>query len=260
MRIDILSIFPGYFDIPINEGILKIARDKGLLIIKTIDIRDFTEDKHRQVDDYPYGGGPGMVMKPDPVFKAVESVLDERPESWREQARTVLLTPRGKQFDQSMAAEFAGEERIVLICGHYEGIDERVHQKVSDEVSIGDYVLSGGEPAALVFVDAITRLLKGVLGSAESLAEESFIEGLLEYPQYTRPALYEGMKVPDVLLSGDHAKIASWKRMESIRQTYKIRPDILKKASLSQAEKDFIKALNEQKDKGEGKDEQDRVV
>lgn len=260
MRIDILSIFPGYFEMPINEGILKIAREKGLLEINTVNVRDFTEDKHRQVDDYPYGGGPGMVMKPDPVFKAVESVLGERTGSWRKRARTVLLTPRGKQFDQSMAAEFAGEKRLVLICGHYEGIDERVHQKVSDEVSIGDYVLSGGEPAALVFVDAIVRLLKGVLGSAESLAEESFIQGLLEYPQYTRPALYEGMKVPDILLSGDHAKIASWKRMESIKQTYKMRPDILEKADLSQEEKDLVNALKEQKDKGEGKDEQDSVV
>lgn len=251
MRIDVLSIFPGYFEGPLSEGILRIAKDKGLLEINTVDIRDFTADKHRQVDDYSYGGGPGMVMKPEPVFRAVESVLGGPAASWDDRGRTVLLTPRGKTFDQAAAAEFAREDRIILICGHYEGVDERVHDRVSDSISVGDYVLSGGESAATVFIDAVVRLIGGVLGSAESLAEESFKQGLLEYPQYTRPPVYEGMKVPDILLSGDHAKIASWRRAESIRQTYAVRPDLLEKAVLSKEDKKLLNALKEQKDKGE---------
>ncbi len=257
MLIDILTIFPVFFQSPLEEGLLKIAQEKGLLEVETTDIRDFALNKHRQVDDYSYGGGPGMVMKPEPIFAAIESVLGENQDSWKKQARLILLTPRGKKFDQRLACELANEDHIAFICGHYEGIDERICEIVTDEVSIGDYVLSGGEAAALVMLDSIVRLIAGVVGSAESLNEESFKQGLLEYPQYTRPKEFMNMVVPDVLTSGDHGKIRKWRRRQSIRKTYLTRPELLKYAGLDEEERLFLKELRKEKIKESNKDEQD---
>ncbi len=236
MRIDILTIFPGYFDSPAKEGILRIAAEKGLADIRVTDIRDFTEDLHRSVDDCPYGGGAGMVMTPEPIYKALTGVLGAPPEK-AAGSRIVITTPRGRSFDQTMAEELAKEKRIVFICGHYEGVDERIHELATDELSAGDYVLSGGEPAVLAFIDSIVRLLPGVLGSEQSLAEESFAGGLLEYPQYTRPREFMDIAVPDVLLSGNHAKISKWRREQAIAVTARRRPDLLAGADLTVEEK-----------------------
>jgi len=209
VKIDVLTLFPGMFDGILSESILRIAREKGHLDVGLWDPREFTTDRHRSADDKPYGGGPGMVMKVEPVVTCTEHVLRERGEG----AHVVLLTPTGRRFRQSTAEEFAAKDHVILICGHYEGFDERVRELLEpDELSVGDFVLSGGEPAAMVIIDAVARLLPGVLGSAESLTEESFSgEGLLEYPQYTRPAEYRGLKVPEVLLSGHHENIRKWR-------------------------------------------------
>ncbi|MFA5867765.1 MAG: tRNA (guanosine(37)-N1)-methyltransferase TrmD [Actinomycetota bacterium] len=235
MIIDVLTIFPGYFESPAREGILRIAAEKGLVNIRVTDIRDFTDDVHRSVDDCPYGGGAGMVMTPEPIYRALANVLGAAPEK-ATGARIVLTTPRGRRFDQAIADELAKEERIVFICGHYEGVDERIHALASDELSAGDYVLSGGEPAVLAFVDSIVRLLPGVLGSDLSLDEESFAGGLLEYPQYTRPREFMDIAVPDVLLSGNHAKISRWRREQAIAVTARRRPDLLTVADLTEEE------------------------
>ncbi|MHC4472963.1 MAG: tRNA (guanosine(37)-N1)-methyltransferase TrmD [Planctomycetota bacterium] len=209
MKIDVLTLFPGMFGGVLSESILRIAGDKGLLDVRLWDIRDFTRDRHRTVDDRPYGGGPGMVMKVEPVTECVEHVRAER----GEEALVVLLTPQGRRFTQEVAQELATEEHVLLVCGHYEGFDERIRMALEPvEISVGDFVLSGGEIPAMVIIDAVARLIPGVLGSAESLDEESVgSEGLLEYPQYTRPAEYRGMKVPEVLLSGHHEKIRAWR-------------------------------------------------
>ena len=228
MRFDILTIFPEAFPGVLATGILRIAREKGLVEFRVADLRDYTEDRRRSLDDRPYGGGPGMVVMPGPVFRAVESVDAEAGPP----ARRVLLSPKGAPFTQPMAREFATAQRLMLICGRYEGFDERIRTGLgAEEVSIGDYVLSGGELPALVIVEAVTRLIPGVLGSSESLDEESFSDGLLEYPQYTRPAEFRGMKVPEVLLSGDHAKVAEWRRQEALKRTRRRRPDLMEESN-----------------------------
>ena len=219
MRIDILTIFPGIFEGFLNESMVNIAREKGLVEFHLTDIRDFAADKHRTVDDRPFGGGAGMVMKPEPILDAYEDVLkqDGRP------ARGILLSPRGRTFNQGVAEELAQKQRLVMIAGRYEGVDERVQEGLGlEEVSIGDYVLFGGEVAAMVICEAVVRLIDGVLGSDESAKEESFTSGALEYPQYTRPREFRGMAVPEVLLSGDHEKIRQW-RMQKAREMTKAR-------------------------------------
>ena len=222
MRIDIVTIFPEYFTGPLDAALLGKARAKGLLDIRVHDLRAHTIDKHRTVDDEPFGGGPGMVMMAQPWFEAVEAI-----DGW-ERARRVLLTPAGRRFDQRAAEELSSVDHIVLMCGRYEGIDERVAIRLAtDEVSIGDYVLAGGESATLVVVEAVTRLVAGVVGEPASLVAESFSSGLLDYPQFTRPAEFRGMRVPDVLLSGDHAAIERWRRDQALERTRARRPDLL---------------------------------
>ena len=222
MKIDVLTLFPAMFAGPLDESIIKRARQKGLLDLKIHDLRDWTHDRHRTVDDRPFGGGPGMLLKPEPLFEAVESLK-------RETTRVILFSPSGRKFDQNVARELAQQEDLLLITGHYEGFDERVREAlVDDELSIGDYVLTNGALPAMVVVDAVTRLLPGVLGDDESSHDESFSAGLLEYPQYTRPADFRGMKVPEVLLSGNHAEIAKWRREQAQLLTQARRPDLLK--------------------------------
>jgi tRNA (guanine37-N1)-methyltransferase len=225
MRIDILTLFPQMFESPLSCSILKRARDNSLLDIVLTDIRDFTTDNYRKVDDKPYGGGPGMVMMPGPVFDCLEHVRKLSPET----GRLILLSPQGQKFDQAKAAELSKEKRLIFIAGKYEGFDERIRTGLgAEQISIGDYVLNGGELAAMVVIDAVVRLLPGALGDEDSAKNDSFSEGLLEYPQYTRPEVFRGMKVPEILLSGDHAKIAEWRKQQSIERTKKSRPDLLK--------------------------------
>ncbi|MDX6446001.1 MAG: tRNA (guanine37-N1)-methyltransferase [Blastocatellia bacterium] len=230
LRVDIITIFPDYFREAFDYGIVRRARAAGLVKTEAHDLRAWTTDKHHVVDDRPFGGGDGMVLKPEPIFAAVESLAGaRRRESVPSGKRVVLLSPQGRSFTQAIAAEFAAVEQLVLICGRYEGVDERVAEAlVTDEISIGDYVLSGGEPAALVIVDAIVRLLPGALGSATSATNESFSDGRLDCPQYTRPPEFEGMRPPDVLLNGNHAEIARWRRQASMDKTKRNRPDLLK--------------------------------
>ncbi|MHC4541948.1 MAG: tRNA (guanosine(37)-N1)-methyltransferase TrmD, partial [Planctomycetota bacterium] len=221
MRIDVLTLFPQAFESPLSCSILKRAQDNGLVEIALTDIRDFAEDNYRKVDDKPYGGGPGMVMMPRPVFDCFEHVQKLS----AEKGRVLLLTPQGQTFDQARALELSAEKRLVLIAGKYEGFDERIRTGLgAEQISVGDYVLSGGELAAMVVIDAVVRLLAGALGDESSAKDESFSEGLLEYPHYTRPEIFRGMKVPDILLSGDHAKIAEWRRQQSLERTRKWRP------------------------------------
>jgi tRNA (guanine37-N1)-methyltransferase len=238
LRIDIYSIFPEIFASPLRESLLGKAVEGGLLDLRLHDIRDYAEGKHRQVDDAPFGGGPGMVMKPEPIFKAVTETLGYGMGSLEEmkgKVEVILLTPRGEKFDQKKALELSRREHIALICGRYEGVDERVSEHLCTQtLSVGDYVLSGGEFAALIVIDAIARLVPGVVGNQESLSEESFAEGLLEYPQYTRPAEYNGWRVPEVVLSGNHGEIEKWRRAAAEELTKKRRP------SLAQAEPDEV--------------------
>jgi len=237
MRIDILTIFPGMFRGPFEESIVKRAVESGLVQIFFHDIRDYASDRHRTVDDYPFGGGQGMLMKPEPLFAAVEDVQGQAPE----RGPIVLLTPQGRLFDQEVAVELARQDRLILICGHYEGVDARVHEHLAtDEISIGDYVLSGGELAAMVVVDAVVRQIPGALGSPLSSADDSFAQGLLEHPQYTRPAEFRGMSVPEVLLSGNHGEIARWRRQQSLLRTARRRPDLLARADLTEEEKQWL--------------------
>ena len=235
MRIDILTLFPNMFSGPFDESIIKRAIDRQLVSLAIHNLRDYTSDKHRIVDDSPYGGGPGMVLKPEPLFAAVEAIRGEA------QIPVILLTPQGRLFDQRAAEELATYDQMILICGHYEGVDERVREHlVSDEISIGDYVLSGGELAAMVVVDAVVRQLPGALGSEASAGEDSHASGLLEYPQYTRPQVFRGWGVPEVLLSGNHAKIARWRREQSLLRTLRRRPDLLERINLTDKEKRFL--------------------
>lgn len=230
MQVDIVTIFPEMFRSPLEHSILKRAQEAGRLRVRCVDPREFTTDRHRQVDDFPYGGGPGMVMKPEPLFAAVEAIAAEPPPP----DRILLLTPVGRVFDQGFARELAAASRLILLCGRYEGIDERVHRYLAtDEVSIGDYVLTGGEPAALVVLDAVARLIPGVLGAEESPETESFSEALLEYPHYTRPPEFRGWKVPEVLLSGNHPAIARWRREQSLLRTLERRRDLFLKHRLT---------------------------
>jgi tRNA (guanine37-N1)-methyltransferase len=222
---DIITIFPGMFDSPLNESLLKKARDAGLLGFRTHDLREYSSNKHRKVDDYPFGGGVGMVMNVEPIDRAVEAVKRDRPG-----ARTILLSPAGRPFDQKKAWELSREENIILVCGRYEGVDERVRLLcVDEELSIGDYVLAGGEVAALVVIEAVSRLVPGVLGDENSVVEESFSAPMLEYPQYTRPREFKGHEVPEVLVSGDPKKIREWQRRAALERTARVRPDLLKK-------------------------------
>jgi tRNA (guanine37-N1)-methyltransferase len=238
MHIDILTLFPQMFDGLLSCSIISRARERDLVDIRLRDIRTYTHDKHNVVDDYPYGGGAGMVLKPEPIFEAVEAVKAELGLS---SVPTILLSPQGRLFNQEIARDLANYQQLILICGHYEGIDERVAEHLAtDEISIGDYLLSGGEIAAMVVTDCIVRLLPGVLGSEASLAEESHIGGLLEYPQYTRPSVYRGWETPSVLLSGDHSEIARWRHQQSLLRTAKRRPDLIKKAVLSREDKRLL--------------------
>ena len=222
MRVDIFTIFPGIFESPLRESLLGRAIDTGILDVRIHDIRDFTDDRHRQVDDEPFGGGPGMVMKLEPVFAAVESLGPER-------GRVILLSPAGRRLDQAMARELAAEPSLVLICGRYEGVDERVVESLpAEEVSVGDYVLSGGEVPALVVLEAVTRIVPGVIGSEASHEQDSFgVKGLLDHPQYTRPRSFRDLEVPAVLLSGDHARIERWRSEAAREKTRRNRPDLL---------------------------------
>ncbi|MBC8511867.1 MAG: tRNA (guanosine(37)-N1)-methyltransferase TrmD [Dehalococcoidia bacterium] len=238
MRIDILTLFPQMFDGPLDWSIVGRARKRHLVDVRLHDIRACTHDKHHVVDDYPYGGGAGMVLKPEPVFEAVEAVREELGSS---SVPTILLSPQGQLFDQEIARQLASYQRFILICGHYEGIDERVAEHLADEeISIGDYLLSGGEVAAMVIVDCIVRLLPGAVGSEISLVEDSHTGGLLEYPQYTRPAVYRDWAVPSVLLSGNHSRIARWRRQQSLLRTAKRRPDLMEKAVLSEEDEKLL--------------------
>lgn len=238
MWIDVLCLFPEMFVSPLGQATIKRAEEKGLVHVAVHNIRDFTHDKHRTVDDYPYSGGPGMVLKPEPIFEAVEktrqgSVTDGDP--------VVLLSPQGRPFTQRVARGLSGCSGLMLICGRYEGVDERVREHlVTDEISIGDYVLSGGELAAMVVIDAVVRLIPGVLGSPASADSDSYHDGLLEYPQYTRPEVYRDWPVPSVLLSGNHGKIAQWQRRQAILRTAERRPDLIEKADLSDGERRWI--------------------
>ena len=221
MKVDVLTLFPGMFAGPMDESILRRAQEKRRLELTIRNLRDWTHDRHRTVDDEPYGGGPGMVLKPEPIFEAIEELAGET-------TQVVMLSPQGQPFRQSKARELAGHEHLLMLCGAYEGFDERVRSLVNHELSIGDYVLTNGALPAMVVIDAVTRLLPGVLGDDLSSAEESFSENMLEYPQYTRPADFRGMKVPEVLLSGDHGAVEQWRQEQAAERTAQLRPDLLK--------------------------------
>lgn len=243
MRIDILSLFPAMFDGPFGDSIIRRAVENGILDINITNPRDFAEGKHQQVDDTPFGGGSGMVMKPEPVFKAVRHVKENTDFVNR---RVLLMSPEGSVFNQAKARELAQYEQLIFICGHYEGFDARISDNLADEIiSIGDYVLTGGELPAMIITDAVARMLPGVLGSEESAPTDSFYNGLLEHPQYTRPREFEGMTVPDILLSGDHAKIAKWRREKSLEITLKNRPDLLQTAELTDKDRKYIELLKQ---------------
>jgi len=244
MRVDIVSLFPEMFAGPFGHSIIKRACDAGLLKIEIINPRDFTNDKHRIVDDAPFGGGSGMVMKPEPLFHTVQSLTEDKGVN----RRIILMCPGGNRFDQTKAKELAGYDQLILVCGHYEGIDERVRLHLVDEsISIGDYVLTGGELPAMVIVDTMARMLPGVLGSGDSAEHDSFYHGLLEYPQYTRPRDFNGWEVPEVLISGDHAKIAKWRRKQSLKNTIERRPDLLNTFDLSLSDKKLLAELAEER-------------
>ncbi len=243
MRFDLLTIFPEFFAGPFDFGIVKRARQQGLVEIVVHDLRSFTFDKHHVVDDRPFGGGDGMVLKPEPIFRAVESLLEaSEPQEDQKRSAVVLLSPQGRIFNQAEANRFASEcSRMILVCGRYEGVDERVVEYlITDEISIGDYVLTGGEIPAMVVVDAVTRLLPNVLGSETSAAHDSFSEGLLDYPHYTRPAEFRGWRAPDVLISGHHGEVAKWRRRAALVKTLKMRPDLLEKAELTPEERRWL--------------------
>lgn len=230
MRVDIITLFPSMFKNPFDESMIKRAKEKGILKIKLHDLRQFTHDKHRTVDDAPYGGGAGMVMKPRPLFEAVKKIKEEIDSS----SRVILLSPQGRPLNQEKVKELAKERVLIFICGHYEGVDERVREHlVDEEISLGDYVLTGGELAAMVVVDAVARMLPGVLGSEDSAREDSFYKGLLDYPQYTRPSDFRGWKVPSVLLSGNHQKVKEWRRKKMLEATLRKRPDLLETLKLN---------------------------
>lgn len=246
MRIDVLTLFPRMFDGPLGESIIGKAREKGLLDIRVSNFRDYSDNKHQTVDDYPYGGGAGMLLKVQPIHANLAAIEAEQP---IEKKRIILLDPAGKPFNQKMAEEFANEEQLIFICGHYEGYDERIRSLVTDEVSLGDYVLTGGELGAMVMIDATVRLLPDVLGNQTSAQTDSYSTGLLEHPQYTRPAEFAEMKVPEVLTNGNHKLIAEWQLKESLRRTYLRRPDMLEKLSLTPEMEKLLKEIKEEEKK-----------
>jgi tRNA (guanine37-N1)-methyltransferase len=236
MRFDVFTLLPEVFTPYLQASMLEKAAARGLIDVQLHNIRDYARDKHHTTDDTPYAGGGGMVMKPEPVFEAVESVLGAPPTG-----PVILLTPQGRVFNQKIAAELSGHERIALVCGRYEGVDERIREKlVTDQISIGDYVLTGGELPAMILIDAIARLLPGVLGDPDGAVDDSHASGLLEYPHYTRPPQFRGWGVPEILLSGDHAKIAQWRREQALLRTLRQRPDLLARAPLTDADKKFL--------------------
>jgi len=239
MRFDIITIFPEMFASFFSGGVVRRALERGLVEVRVHNLRDYTQDKHKQVDDRPFGGGEGMVLKPEPVFEAVESIKKEDMKSL-----VYLLSPQGAKFDASFAQTLSRVPRVILICGRYEGVDERVSRHLVDgEISIGDYVLTGGEPAAWVIVDAVSRFIPGVVGKGESVRQDSFFDGLLDYPHYTRPRDFRGRKVPLVLFSGDHAKIHSWRRRKALEKTRSLRPDLLRKKKLSSEDKKILESI-----------------
>ena len=241
MKIDYLTLFPEMFDGVLNHSILKRAQDKNIIEINTVNFRDYAENKHNQVDDYPYGGGQGMVLKPEPVFNAMQDLKRT------DKTRVILMCPQGRPFSQAIAKELSEAEHIVFICGHYEGYDERIRENlVTDEISMGDYVLTGGELPAMTMTDAIVRLIPGVLGNEQSHQDDSFSDGLLEFPQYTRPREYKDMTVPDVLLSGNHANIEKWRHEQKLIRTLHKRPDLLEKYQLSDKDKEFLESYKNQ--------------
>lgn len=243
MRIDILTIFPRIFESPLQESMMRRARERGLVEIKVHDFREYSPDKHGRVDDYAYGGGPGMILRPEPVAAALKAILKEAGPG-----RTVLLSPQGSRFSQETAKEWAAENHLIIICGHYKGVDERIRERyVQEEVSIGDYVLSGGELPALVIIDAVIRLIPGVLGDLQSAEGDSFYGGLLDHPHYTRPEEFEGMRVPEVLLSGHHEHIRLWRRKEALRRTLEKRPDLLETTPLSDEERFLLEEIRAEK-------------
>ena len=249
VHIDVVTIFPEFFASPLDSSILARAQQSGAVDIAIHNLRDYTDDRHRVVDDYPYGGGAGMVMKPEPLGRAVEELLTHAPP----ETPVILLTPQGRLFNQAEAKRLAAQPHLIVICGHYEGVDERVRDVVvTEELSVGDYVLTGGEPAALVVIDAVTRLLPGVLGNPDSVDSESFAGGLLEYPHYTRPARWREMDVPEVLLSGHHENIRRWRRKEALRRTRERRPDLLESIQLSEEDKQLLAGLDERPDTRQG--------
>ena len=239
MRIDILTLFPEFFESPLNQSMLRRAQALGKVSFRVLNLRDYASDRHKVTDDRPFGGGPGMVMKPEPMVAAIRRVREEDPDT-----RVMMLTPSGHLFNQEMAVELAQTPGLLLVCGHYEGVDERVRHFIDAEISLGDFILTGGEIPALVVVDAVTRLIPGVLGGEGATEEESFQTGLLEYPHYTRPRDFEGLTVPEVLLCGDHARIARWRREQALRLTQSLRPDLLKKADLSSEDQEFLTAIS----------------
>lgn len=252
MEIDVLTLFPAMFE-ALDHSIFKRAKERGLVVFRAWDIRDFATDRHRTVDDTPYGGGAGMVIKPEPVHRALLAAAQS---SSRPADRVILMSPQGRRFSQEIAWELAREQRLILICGHYEGVDERVRTKLAtDEISIGDYVLTGGELAAMVVIDAVVRLVPGVLGSDESAKFDSFGDGLLEHPHYTRPREYLGESVPEVLLSGDHQAIARWRRKESLRRTKVRRPDLLASARLTAEDLRLLREIEAEEEDQAQRDE-----
>lgn len=243
MTFDLVTIFPAMLEGPLREGVLARAIERGLVDVRIHDLRTYTEDRHRVVDDVAYGGGPGMVMKPEPFFKAVEAVASER---GRPDA-VILTTPDGRLFDDAAARRLSRASHVVVLCGRYEGVDDRVRQHLAtEELSIGDYVLTGGELPALVIVDAVARLIPGVVGDDESVARDSFARGLLDYPQYTRPAVFRGSEVPAVLLSGHHGRIEQWRRREALRRTLRVRPDLLERAELSDEDRRLLNEIRQE--------------
>lgn len=238
MIVETLSVFPEMFDVPMSTSIIGRARKKGLLDFKAHNLRDWTHDRHRSTDDEPFGGGQGLLMTCPPIFEALDDLASVEP-----QPLVLFFTPTGETFDQRMASELASHERLLMVCGRYEGFDERVYTLANRCISLGDYVLTGGELAAMVVTDAVCRLLPGALGDEASAVDESFTQGLLEYPQYTRPAEYRGLEVPDVLLSGDHAKVRTWRRRAAIEKTARLRPDLIATAELSEEERDFAQGF-----------------
>ena len=244
IRFDVLTLFPDMFSAVLGDSIIKRAADKGLIEMNFINIRDFSENKHKKTDDYPYSGGGGMLMTPQPIYDAYQSIakgLDYKP-------YTIYMSPCGRVFDQKTAVELSGYKHIVILCGHYEGVAQRIIDMIADcEISIGDFVLTGGEIPAMAVIDAVSRMIPGVLSSQSSYENESHYSGLLEYPQYTRPEEFMGRKIPEVLLSGNHAKIDEWKRMQAIKNTFLKRPDMLDKAELTEKEHNFVKTLKGEK-------------